>query len=169
MVCRSQSVLGAGRLDDLCDVLVVDVERFERRHSRAVAAEVGAFNRQLVAEERGYLLVGVGRWGSSDPWLGIPVSWDQIGGVRVILEAGFRDMIVTPSQGSHFFQNLTALGIGYFTVNPEQGEGELDWDWLLGQPAFQQGQVVRHLRLEKPLRVLMNARSRAGVILKPRD
>jgi len=167
VVCRSASVLGAGRLDDLRDVLVVDVEKFERRHSRAVAAEVGAFNRQLVLEERGYLLVGVGRWGSSDPWLGIPVSWDQIGGVRVIVEAGFRDLVVTPSQGSHFFQNLTALGIGYFTVNPEQGEGELDWDWLLGQPAFQQGQVVRHLRLDKPLRVLMNARSRAGVILKP--
>ncbi|MFA7330786.1 MAG: PEP/pyruvate-binding domain-containing protein [Candidatus Delongbacteria bacterium] len=169
VICRSESVLGAGRLDDLRDILVVDVESFERRHTRQVAAEVGAFNRQLVQEERGYLLVGVGRWGSSDPWLGIPVSWDQISAVRVIVEAGFRDLIVTPSQGSHFFQNLTALGIGYFTVNPEQGQGELDWSWLLGQPAFQRGDFVRHLRLEQPISVLMNARSRAGVIIKPAD
>jgi hypothetical protein len=171
VICRSESVLGAGRLDDIRDVLVVDLERFERRHSRQVAAEVGAYNRRLVQEERGFLLVGVGRWGSSDPWLGIPVSWDQISGVRVIVEAGFRDLIVTPSQGSHFFQNLTALGIGYFTVNPEQGQGEVDWSWLMGMPAeppAEGGQgYVRHLRLERPLTILMNARSRAGVILKP--
>ncbi|MDP2361186.1 MAG: PEP/pyruvate-binding domain-containing protein [bacterium] len=167
VICRSSSVLGAGRLDDIHDLLVVDVERFERRHSREVAAAVGDFNRTLVQEQRPFLLVGVGRWGSSDPWLGIPVSWDQISGVRVIVEAGFRDLIVTPSQGSHFFQNLTALGIGYFTVNPQQGEGELDWDWLLGQPTFQERGHVRHLRLEQPLCVLMNARSRSGVILRP--
>ena len=167
VIVESPSVLGAGRLDDIRDVLVVDVERFERRHSRQVAAEVGRYNRELVAEERGYLLIGVGRWGSSDPWLGIPVSWDQISGARVIVEAGFRDLIVTPSQGSHFFQNLTALGIGYFTVNPEQGQGRLDWDWLLSQPQAEEGGFVRHLRLERPLSILMNARSRCGVILKP--
>jgi len=166
VVCRSASVLGAGRLEDIADVVAVDAGRFERRHSRLVAAAVGRVNRQLVQEGRSYLLVGVGRWGSSDPWLGIPVSWDQISGARVIVETGFRDLVVTPSQGSHFFQNLTALGIGYFTVNPQHGEGELDWDWLLSQPAAE-ADGVRHIRLERTLSILMNARSRSGVILRP--
>jgi CheY-like chemotaxis protein len=166
-ICRSSSVLGAGRVSDLRDVLVVDIESFERRHSRMVAMEVGRFNGRLLRENRGYLLIGVGRWGSSDPWLGIPVSWDQISAARVIVEAGFRDLVVTPSQGSHFFQNLTALGIGYFTVNPERGEGELDWGWLLGQEPEERGDFVRHLRFEQPLDVVMNGRSREGVILRP--
>jgi len=167
-IVRSASVLGAGRVDDLRDALVVDVERFERRHSREVAMEVGRYNGQLLREGRSYLLIGVGRWGSSDPWLGIPVSWDQISAARVIVEAGFRDLVVTPSQGSHFFQNLTALGIGYFTVNPERGEGELDWRWLLEQaPAANGARFVRHLRFDQPLEVLMNGRSREGVILRP--
>lgn len=175
LLCRSASVLGAGRLDTMRDVVVVDVSCFERRHSRQVAMEVGRLNRRLVEEGRGYILMGVGRWGSSDPWLGIPVSWDQISGARVIVESGFRDLVVTPSQGSHFFQNLTALGIGYFTVNPQQGEGLLDWDWLLGQSGNgesgvqveRQGDFVLHLRHNEAFRVLMNARSRSGVILKP--
>jgi hypothetical protein len=175
LLCRSASVLGAGRLDTLRDVVVVDVSRFERRHSRQVALEVERLNRRLVEEGRGYILVGVGRWGSSDPWLGIPVSWDQISGARVIVESGFRDLVVTPSQGSHFFQNLTALGIGYFTVNPQQGEGLLDWDWLLGQAGgtseleelTREGDFVLHLRHREPFRVMMNARSRSGVIQKP--
>lgn len=166
-ICRSESVLGAGKIDDVHDVLLVDVERFERRHSRLVAKEVGSFNHRLAQEGRPYLLVGVGRWGSSDPWLGIPVTWDQIYGVRVIVETGFRDLIVTPSQGSHFFQNLSSLGIGYFTVNPEQGEGALDWEWLLRTPAHETGDFLRHLRFEEPVQILMNARNRKGVILKP--
>ena len=81
------------------------------------------------------MLIGVGRWGSNDPWLGIPVAWDQISGARVIVESGFRDLRVTPSQGSHFFQNLTAFQVGYFTVNPDAGEGFVDWQWLAAQPA----------------------------------
>lgn len=166
-VVRSASVMGAGRVPDIRDALIVDVEVFERRNSREVAMEVGRLNGKLLREGRTYLLIGVGRWGSSDPWLGIPVSWDQISSARVIVETGFRDMIVTPSQGSHFFQNLTALGIGYFTVNPERGEGELDWDWWLSRPVEERGTFVRHLRFEKPLEILMNGRSREGVILGP--
>ncbi len=82
-----------------------------------------------------YILIGLGRWGSADPWLGIPVTWEQISGARVIVESGLKDIKVTPSQGSHFFQNLTSFRVGYFTVNPEEGEGFLDWDWLAAQPA----------------------------------
>jgi len=114
-----------------------------------------------------YVLIGVGRWGSSDPLLGIPVSWDQIAGARVIVEAGFRDLEVKPSQGTHFFQNLTSANIGYFTVNPEAGEGSVDWEWLTAQPAVDETTAVRHLRCAEPLVVIMNGRTNRGMILKP--
>jgi hypothetical protein len=121
----------------------------------------------LGAENRPYLLIGVGRWGSNDPWLGIPVEWDEISGARVIVEAGFRDFRVTPSQGSHFFQNLTAFQIGYFTVNPDAGEGSVDWEWLNDQPSVDEDGCVRHLHFDAPMRVIMNSRTSQGVIFKP--
>jgi hypothetical protein len=114
-----------------------------------------------------YLLVGVGRWGSADPYLGIPVTWEQISGARVIVEAGFRDFKVTPSQGSHFFQNLTAASTGYFTVNPESGDGALDWAWLAAQPAEEELEYARHVRIGAPLRITMNGRRNEGIVLKP--
>ena len=166
VLCRSQKVLGNGRLEGIRDLVVVDFQRFERAHSREAAAEVGRLNGLLFAEHVPYALVGVGRWGSRDPWLGIPVTWDQVSGAQVIVEAGLRDLKVTPSQGTHFFQNLTSFNVGYFTVNPESGDGEVDWEWLAAQPALSSLAHVRHLRLEKPILVLMNGRDNEGVILK---
>jgi hypothetical protein len=148
-------------------MVVVDAHRFERSRSQEVAKAVAHYNTVLGTENRPYLLIGVGRWGSNDPWLGIPVVWDEISGARVIVEAGFRDCRVTPSQGSHFFQNLTAFQIGYFTVNPDAGEGSLDWQWLNDQPAMAEEGCVRHLRFAEPFGVVMNSRSSRGVILKP--
>jgi len=113
-----------------------------------------------------YALVGVGRWGSRDPWLGIPVTWDQVSAAQVIVEAGLRDLQVTPSQGTHFFQHLTSFNVGYFTVNPEVGDGVVDWEWLDAQPALSHAAHVRHLRLERPILVLMNGKKNEGVILK---
>jgi hypothetical protein len=167
LICKSSKVLGNGRVDDLRDVVVVDSQRFERGRSQEVAAAVSRFNRLLNEENRPYLLIGVGRWGSTEPWLGIPVEWDEISGARVIVEAGFRDFRVTPSQGSHFFQNLTAFQIGYFTVNPDAGEGSVDWEWLTEQPAVEEQGCVRHLQFAEPVRVVMNSRTSQGVIFKP--
>ena len=167
LICQSTKVLGNGRVDNLHDIVVVDSQRFERSRSQEVAKAVAHFNAVLNAENRPYLLIGVGRWGSNDPWLGIPVEWDEISGARVIVEAGFRDFRVTPSQGSHFFQNLTAFQIGYFTVNPDAGEGSLDWQWLNQQPAIAEQGCVRHLQFTEPFRVVMNSRSSQGVIFKP--
>jgi CheY-like chemotaxis protein len=167
VLCRSSSVLGNGRLEHLQDVVVVDSHRFDRARSREAAGEVARFNAELEELGRPYLLIGVGRWGSADPWLGIPVTWEQIAGARAIVESGFRDFKVAPSQGSHFFQSLASFQIGYFTVNPESGDGCVDWDWLAAQPAERSGTFVRHLRLAAPLRVLMNGRAGKGVILKP--
>jgi len=167
LVCQSSQVLGNGRIQDLCDVVVVDVHRFERVRSQEVAECVAQLNAKLNESGTPYLLIGVGRWGSNDPWLGIPVEWDEISGARVIVEAGFRDYRVTPSQGSHFFQNLTAFQVGYFTVNPDAGEGFVDWPWLASQPAVEEQDCVRHLRFDKPLAVVMNGKTSNGMIFKP--
>jgi hypothetical protein len=167
VVCRSASVLGNGKVEDLRDLVVVDYHRFERARSREVAEEVAHFNAALRAEGRNYILIGVGRWGSTDPFLGIPVSWSQIAGARIIVEAGFKDFKVSPSQGTHFFQNLTSCNVGYFTINPEAGEGYIDWEWLMSQPAVGVRDCVRYVRLDEPLMVKMSGRKGEGVILKP--
>jgi len=160
-------VLGNGRLSGIRDLVVVDFQRFERARSREAGAEIARVNARLVAERIPYLLVGVGRWGSRDPWLGIPVTWDQVSGARVIVEAGLRDLSVTPSQGTHFFQNLTSCNVGYFTVNPDAGEGFVDWDWLNLQPAASESEYVRHLRFREPFLVKMNGKKNEGIIVKP--
>jgi CheY-like chemotaxis protein len=167
LLCQSCKVLGNGRIDDLHDIVVVDSQRFERSRSQEVAEAVARLNRNLNEANRPYLLIGVGRWGSTEPWLGIPVEWDEISGARVIVEAGFRDFRVTPSQGSHFFQNLTAFRVGYFTVNPDAGEGSVDWQWLIEQPSIEEEGCVRHLQFAEPIRVVMNSRTSQGVIFKP--
>jgi hypothetical protein len=167
LVAQSTKVLGNGRIGNLCDVVVVDSQRFERSHSQEVARLVAYFNAKHASENRPYLLISAGRWGSNEPRLGIPVEWDEISGARVIVEAGFRDFRVTPSQSSHFFQNLTAFQVGYFTVNPDLGEGSVDWKWLSAQPCVEERGCLRHLRFSDPLLVLMNGRSSLGMIFKP--
>jgi CheY-like chemotaxis protein len=167
LVCWSRNVLGNGVWRDIRDVVCVDIRRFERSRSPDVALEVHALNQQLTAERRPYILVGAGRWGSLDPWLGIPVRWDQISGARVIVEAAFTDISVEPSQGSHFFQNITSFMVGYFTVGQDVDGGGLDWDWLLGQPPAGLRAFTRHLRFDHPLVVTIDGHQRRGIIRKP--
>jgi hypothetical protein len=167
VLARSSSVLGNGKFAHLKDVVAVDYERFDRTKTAEIAREVARLNAELVAAGVPYILFGLGRWGSADPWLGIPVTWEQISGARVIVESGLKDIRVTPSQGSHFFQNLTSFRVGYFTVNPEEGEGFVDWDWLDAQPAVKETGYVRHLHFEKPVLVAINGKRQRGVILKP--
>jgi CheY-like chemotaxis protein len=167
VLCASDQVLGHGMLDDIRDLVVVDADRFDRSHSRDVAGEVARLNAKLVSENRRYLLIGVGRWGSLDPWLGIPVKWDQISGARVIVEAGFKDMAVDPSQGSHFFQNITSFRVYYFSVNATTNAGFVDWQWLRAQTAEEETAFVRHLRLSKPVVVKVNSHQNKGIIAKP--
>ncbi len=167
MVCHSTQVLGDGVLSNIRDLVYVDIDRFERAASKEVAEEIGRFNDELVATNVPYVLIGVGRWGSSDPWLGIPVTWDQISGARVMVETSFRDFRVTPSQGTHFFQNLISFRIGYFTVNSDLRNDFLNWRWLNERPSVKDGAYSRHLHFDKPLTVKMNGRTNRGVILKP--
>ena len=169
LLCQSAQVLGNGRIQDIRDIVVVDFQRFERSRSQEVARHLAHLNAKLTEAGVSYLLIGVGRWGSTDPWLGIPVTWDQISGARVIVESGLSDLRVAPSQGSHFFQNLVAFQVGYFTINSDTGEGLVDWAWLRAQPAIETHGCVRHLRLESPLLVLMNGKTSRGMIVKPEE
>ena len=167
LICQSNQVLGNGIIEDIRDVVVIDYEKFDRSESREVAREVSMMNSRLVAEHRPYLLIGVGRWGTLDPWLGIPVTWEQIAGARAIVETGFKELSVSPSQGSHFFQNITAFMIGYFTVNPHNNQGFIDWDWLLKQKAVDTMKLTKLIRFPKPLLIKINGHQNKGVIFKP--
>lgn len=167
LVCYSTQVLGNGIYRDLKDVVVVDINKYNRGKSREVVSEIEYFNKKLLKENRHYILIGVGRWGSLDPWLGIPVTWDQIGMASIIVEASFKDLHITPSQGSHFFQNITSFRIGYFTIDPYHNIGFIDWDWLLSIPPAEELSFCRHLRFENELIVKINGHKTSGVIYKP--
>jgi hypothetical protein len=167
LICHSTQVLGNGVTKGIHDLVVVDIDTFDRARSRDVAQEVSALNAKLQAQRRPYILIGVGRWGSLDHWLGIPVTWDQISGAVAIVESGFKDFDVTPSQGSHFFQNITSFRIGYFTVNSVTHQGFIDWDWLSQQASVEELALTRHLRFEKPMTVTINGHQNIGVISKP--
>jgi CheY-like chemotaxis protein len=167
LICQSNQVLGNGIVQDIYDAVVVDYESFDRAKSREVAAEISSFNNKLISEGKPYLLVGVGRWGSLDPWLGIPVTWEQIAGAKAIIETSFKDMAVEPSQGSHFFQNITSFMIGYFTINEVQNNGFVDWNWLLKQKAVESKVFTKHVRFENPIVVKMNGHENKGIIYKP--
>lgn len=167
LLVQSEQVLGNGAITNIYDAVIVDVEKFDRSKSREVAREVSLLNSKLVAQKQPYLLIGVGRWGSLDPWLGIPVTWDQIAGASVIVEAGFKDLNVTPSQGSHFFQNITSFKVGYFTVNSFIHFGFIDWKWLSSIPAVEELKYTRHLKFDQPFIVKISGHKGKGVIIKP--
>ena len=166
ILCQSLQVLGDGIYDNICDVVVVDKDTFNRGKSKQIATEISEINEKLVAEKRNYILIGVGRWGSLDHWLGIPVTWDQISGASVIVESGFKDFSVTPSQGSHFFHNITSFGIGYFTIQDVTEECFVDWEWLKKQKSVVEKNYTRHIRFDKPLMTKISGQKNKGVIYK---
>ncbi len=169
LICHSGSALGNGLYSDIYDIVFVDKENFDRSKSREAAAEIADFNRKLSEAGRKYLLIGVGRWGSMDPWLGIPVTWDQISGARAIVEANFKDFNVTPSQGTHFFQNLTSFKVGYFTVDYGNIDNFIDWQWLYNLKPAERKKYTVHVRLKHPVSVKVNGKNNAGIITKPDD
>ena len=170
-LCASRHSLGNGVEEELRDVVYVRPDRWDAAHNQAIAAEIGELNQRLKSEGRGYVLIGPGRWGSADEWLGIPVQWSQISSVGVIIEASPSGYAVEPSEGAHFFQNMTALEIGYLTLPPGTGaSGEhdyLDWDWLHAHPAARETEHLRHLRFDQPLTVVLDGQHGRGVIAKP--
>jgi len=163
---RSPNALGHGVIDDVRDVVYVKSANFSASDNPATVAEIDSMNSSLVADGLPYMLIGPGRWGSSDPWLGIPVRWSNISGARVMAEVALKDYRVEASQGTHFFQNLTSFGVGYFTVDPyRDGGGFFREEWLNALPAVSETEHLRHVRLPQPLRILMDGQKQQGVVL----
>ncbi|MFC1568892.1 PEP/pyruvate-binding domain-containing protein [bacterium] len=169
LICYTHQVMGNGEIEDIHDIVFVDRDRFDRGKSQDVVQEIKYFNQRLLNENRRYILIGVGRWGSLDPWLGIPVNWSEISNARTIVEADFKDFTVMPSQGSHFFQNLNSFLVGYFTVRSATKESFVDWAWLQNQPYLEKKKHTRLLRFKKPVVVKMSGHQNIGIILKPED
>ena len=167
---RSHMSLGHGVSEDVCDVIYVKTDdNFTAMNNTTIADQIERFNRKFAAEGKSYVLVGPGRWGSSDSWLGIPVKWPHISAARVIVEEGLRNYRVDPSQGTHFFQNLTSFGVGYFTVNAYKDEGVYQKQILDSMPAVEETEYVRHVRFDKPLHIMMDGMKQEGVVLLPED
>ena len=168
LLLASDRVMGNGALETILDVVYVKPGRFDSRFTRQIATELEQLNRLLLEQNRPYLLLGFGRWGSSDPWLGIPVNWGQIAGARVIVESTLPKMDVDPSQGAHFFHNIISFQVCYLCVRHDQGaelaHRKIDWQWLELQPSASETDYVRHLRLEKPLTVKVDGRSGRGAV-----
>ena len=166
-ILSSTSVLGHGIVGDVQDIIYVKTGAFNSSNNQLIAYEIEKMNRSFTDQEKGYVLVGPGRWGSSDSWLGIPVKWPHISNARVIVECGLENYRVDPSQGTHFFQNLTSFGVGYFTVNPFKGDGWFDEAFLNAQPAVEETEYLRHVRFDAPITIKMDGKKSLGVVLKP--
>jgi hypothetical protein len=165
-IIYSTSAMGNGIIDNLRDIVYVKPESFNAANNPAIANAIESLNDKMQAEKRNYILVGPGRWGSSDPWLGIPVKWSQISGARVIVEAGLDKYRIDPSQGTHFFQNLTSFSVGYFTVNPFINDGFYDTEFLSSFAPHYEDEYLRHLRFENPMVVKIDGKQNKGVVLK---
>ena len=167
-VLFSRNALGNGMSSDVYDVVYVKSDAFNAAKNQLIAREIEKMNSEFVAAGTNYVLVGPGRWGSSDPWLGIPVKWPHISQARVIVESGMENYRIEPSQGTHFFQNLTSFGVGYFTVNPFlENDGFFDEPFLNEQPAVFETDYIRRVHFDKPLCIKINGKKRVGVVLKP--
>ena len=162
----AEHALGLGAIGDVCDVVYIRNEAFDSARTQQIADEIGALNNRMRAEKRSYVLIGPGRWGSSDPWLGIPVKWTAISEAKVIVECGLENFRVEPSQGTHFFQNLTSFGVGYMTISPFLGDGAFDAAQLDGEQAVYESELVRHVRFTEPLYIYVDGRKNKGIIRK---
>ena len=168
---RSHNSLGHGISEDVTDVVYVKYDdHFSAMNNFYVADDIERINRKFLADGKNYVLIGPGRWGSSDHYLGVPVKWPHISAARVIVEVALKNYNIDPSQGTHFFQNLTSFGVGYFTVdiNTEEG-GFVNKEMLDAMPAVEETQYVRHVRFDRPLRILMDGKKQEGAVLHPQE
>ena len=167
LLLRTDTALGNGLIEGVRTVVYVKPSAFDSTRNPATAERLRKINNDMLARGEGYILIGPGRWGSSDPALGIPVRWADISGARLIVEASLPGYRVEPSQGTHFFQNLTSFGVGYFTVDAGGGKGHYDSEYLDAQEAVYDDGTVRVVEFEQPLSIAVNGRSGLGTVVKP--
>jgi CheY-like chemotaxis protein len=161
----SEKAMGNGIINDIEDIVYIKTEDFDPARNKEIVLELEELNNTFRKQDRYYVLIGPGRWGSSDPWLGIPVKWPQISSARLIIESGLENYRVDPSQGTHFFHNLTSFGVGYFTINPYLGDGHCDFEYLDNLSAAFESKLLRHVKLEKALEIRIDGRTNKGIIL----
>jgi len=159
--------MGNGIIEELEDIIYCDPKLFDKTKTVEMAKEIEVVNKFMKENNRKYILIGPGRWGSRDRWLGIPVTWAQISNARIIVEAGLKDFHADASLGSHFFHNVTSMNIGYFTVPYVSEKSFIAWDWLEKQENTKHGEYFVHTKLVKPVKILMNGRKGISVIYKP--
>lgn len=165
LLLKSENSLGHGIMEDIQDVIYVKTDGYSASNNQLIAYDIEKLNRRFLDEDKHYVLVGPGRWGSSDTWLGIPVKWPNISAARVIVEAGLTNYRVDPSQGTHFFQNLTSFGVGYFTINAYMNDGIYNQALLDSMPAVEETKFLRWVRFERPLTVKMDGKKKIGVVM----
>lgn len=165
--CKSNQALSNGRIENIRDIVFVRKDNFKRANMVHMANHVGKYNQKFKDKSRPYMLIGPGRWGTSDHWLGIPVKWDQISSAQVIVEANYGDFVVEPSFGTHFFQNLITFQTGYLTINDNTEFDAIDWDWLDSIEAVSETEYVRHVRLKRPIKIMIDGRNGQAVVFKP--
>jgi len=165
-IIYSESALGNGKYEDICDFVYIKPDTFNSANTREIASAVEKINKKFEEEGNHYILVGPGRWGSSDPWLGIPVIWPQISSAKIIVEAGLHDFRIDPSQGTHFFQNLTSFKVGYLTVNPFINEGIFDLDYLNNIKPIYEDEYLRHIKFKNPLTIRIDGKLNKAAIFK---
>ena len=164
LLLKSVNSLGQGIMDDIQDVIYVKTDGYSASNNQLIAYDIEKLNKRFLDEGKHYILVGPGRWGSSDTWLGIPVKWPNISAARVIVEAGLTNYRVDPSQGTHFFQNLTSFGVGYFTINAYMNDGLYNQELLNSMPAVEETKFLRWVHFDKPLTVKMDGKKKIGVV-----
>ena len=169
-ILYSKDALGHGIYNDVHDIVYVKTDRFNAANNSKIVAEIEELNREFLNKDKNYVLVGPGRWGSSDSWLGIPVNWSQISNARVLVEVALDSYRIEPSQGTHFFQNLTSFGVGYFYINPFiEGNGFFNETYLNNHDAVWESEYLRHIRFDNPAVIKINGRNKIGLVLKPTD
>ncbi len=167
LLIRSEKALGNGVVDNIYDVVYVKPENFDPANNKDIVPLIAEINAGFISNNKNYILIGPGRWGSSDPWLGIPVKWPHISAARVIVESGLDDYRIDPSQGTHFFQNLTSFRVAYFTINPFVNDGIYDIDFLNRQPAVFENKYIRQVQFKTPVIAKIDGKKNLGVIFKP--
>ncbi|MBT7142700.1 MAG: pyruvate, phosphate dikinase [Bacteroidetes bacterium] len=166
VVLFANKAMGNGLIENICDVIFVDKEKFDKSKTEEMVLEIEAINKKMISEKRNYVLIGPGRWGTRDKWIGIPVSWPQISNAKIIVETSLKDYPLEASSGSHFFHNVTSMNVGYFSIQQEHSEDILKWDVLKKQKLIDETKYFKHVQFENPLKIMMDGKKRISVILE---
>jgi hypothetical protein len=164
IVLYSEKGMGNGLVEDIHDVIYVDIDVFDKAETVQMTHEIDKLNKLFTEERRKYILIGPGRWGTRDRWIGIPVNWSQISNAKIIVETSLEGYPLDASSGSHFFHNVVSMNVGYFSVQPELSKSYIRWDMLKEQKIVNQTKYFRHVHFDEPLKVSMDGKKRIGVV-----